>query len=222
MNEIINEFIQRANKEVMALAELKQDNLYLKIPTRQRKYYIDESIKIGIQVAESIKEKHKNKSIEALCQLYNIRINIIGNKQISKYLNLRAEYLNYNNQINIYQSSMEKMMQQFAQINVDLTYQEILEIHLAHEFFHFLEFNMIGITSDHLQPIKMKRLLLKNSNASVLKTREIAAHTFCLKYLNLKIHPKFLDYLFLLSNGEINEIQLSSYLEKLQLEIEKM
>ncbi|HEY4537189.1 MAG TPA: hypothetical protein VIG45_01905 [Erysipelothrix sp.] len=137
MNENINEFIHRANKEVMALAELKQDNLYLKIPNTERKYYIDESIRIGTQVAESIQEKHNNKSIEMLCQLYQIRINIIENRQISKYLNLRAEYLHYNNQINIYQSSVEKMRQQFAQINIDLTHQEILEIHLAHEFFHY-------------------------------------------------------------------------------------
>lgn len=212
--------IPQATVQVMALAELKQDNLYTKIPNTQKHYYINESVKIGQNVAKNIKHNYRNKSIKEICELHNLKINIIENKQISKFLKLRAEYLHYDRQINIYKSSIEKMMQQFAELDIDLTYEEIVDIHLAHEFFHYLEFSEIGITSDRLKPINIKSFLHHNRTASILKTREIAAHTFCYQYLNLNIHPKFLDYLFLLSLGEIEISVLSAYLQKLQMEIE--
>jgi len=87
-------------------------------------------------------------------------------------------------------------------LDVDLDW--VARLHLAHEFYHFLEFSGGRRTGDEVGPIRVRGFL--RSRPRVLRSAsEIAAHTFAETVTGSPIHPKLTDYLVLVSDGTMTE-----------------
>lgn len=84
--------------------------------------------------------------------------------------------------------------------------ERLVDIHLAHEFFHYVEYRAGQFTNDMLEPVEVFRLgrrLVKRS--SVVQCSEIAAHAFCKEMMGLPFLPNVLDYAFLIQTGSLSE-----------------
>ncbi|WP_179281290.1 hypothetical protein [Paenibacillus sp. XY044] len=84
--------------------------------------------------------------------------------------------------------------------------ERLVDIHLAHEYFHYLEYRAGQFTNDMLEPVEVFRLgrrLVKRS--SIVQCSEIAAHAFCKEMMGLLFLPNVLDYAFLIQNGSLSE-----------------
>ena len=213
-----------ATDMAMSLAELKEDNLFSKINEEFISNYLGKSMNIGIMAAENLRSQYKDNNIREICRDKGIKINLIEGSQKLKFVRIRAEYFHHKRQLNIYVNSIRNMKEQFQSLDmgIDIEKLNIIDIHIAHELFHFLEYEEIGLTNERLESVDISNVFNKKRVSTVLKTREIAAHMFCKKILNLDIHPKWMDYLYLLGVKEITYKELKQYLINLNEEVTKL
>lgn len=199
--------------EILSLLELKEDSLFHKIPKEKIKFYINEASEIGKNIAI----KYKNQDIESLLKSNGVDV-VIKESCESKNLDIRGEIIfdKKEKQIVIYKNSMDQILSTLKEYGFNISKREVYNIHLAHEFYHFLEFNNNENTNNKLDEIDISFLGLIKRKATILKTREIAAHAFCKEILNLKFHPKMLDYIYLIENKKINLIEFKNYIDELE------
>jgi hypothetical protein len=73
--------------------------------------------------------------------------------------------------------------------------EDIIAIHLYHEWFHFLEERKSGRTDLRLPKVIVSKTGSYKHKKTIAKTREIAAHAFTQRALQLSWSPLLLDYL---------------------------
>lgn len=200
--------------EILSLLELKEDRIFHKIPKDRISYYIYESNRIGRNVAI----KYKNEDLELLLKNNGVKV-LIKDYCQSKNLDIRGEIIfdGKDRQIIIYKNSIEQIVDTLKRYGLNITEEEVYNIHLAHELYHFLEFKNEENTNYLLDEIDIKVWRAIKRKATILKTREIAAHAFCKEILCLKFHPKLLDYIYLIENNKIILEDFKAYISELEL-----
>lgn len=203
--ESMPNILNRLNDEVLAYAELKNDLVFHKIPKDKVNYYINQSLLLGEEKAK----KYKALDLTKMCNDNGVKVEIV--KESGKFYSVqfRAEisFSKKENVIKIYESSLVDLMNscnKIASTEDKLSYQDVINIHLAHEFYHFLEYKEKQYTNEVLEPISTFELLNFKKKSSVLKCSEIAAHKFCKDVLGLRYLPNIYDYLYLVEVGEIS------------------
>lgn len=203
--------------EILSLLELKEDRIFHKIPKERIRYYINESNKIGKNIA--LKYKNKDIDIELFLKDNEVKV-LIKDCCQSKNLDIRGEIIfdGKERQVIIYKNSIDQIVDTLKRYGLKVSQKEVYNIHLAHELYHFLEFQNEKNTNYLLDTIEINIWNTIKRKATVLKTREIAAHAFCKEVLSLKFHPKLLDYIYLIENKKITLKELKSYVDELELE----
>ncbi|MCF0149137.1 MAG: hypothetical protein HUJ77_12170 [Clostridium sp.] len=199
--------------ENLSLLELMEDSLFYKIPREKVKYYIDESIKIGKNVAK----EYNCKDIESLLKENGVVV-LLKESCGTKNIDIRGEIIfdKEEKQIIIYKNSIEQIIETLKKHGLIITKKQVYNIHLAHEFYHFLEYSNNEATNYKLDKIEIILGGFIKRKYTILKTREIAAHAFCKEILNLKFHPKLLDYIYLVENQKINIVELKKRIKELE------
>lgn len=95
--------------------------------------------------------------------------------------------------------------------------EKALQVHLAHEYFHYLEDHSSeikdertmayygnGYVSDYLALVELTRIFGKKRKAGILRCSEIAAHAFAKELTGLKILPNFYDYTYLIAARSVS------------------
>lgn len=175
--------------KMLAFLELKDDIFFDKLCKQQIAYYIESSIKIGKEVAL----RYKDDNIEKKLKENNIDIKIgTGNS-----INIRAQayFTKDTGEIIIYKNSINNIYKIALKENIDLSEEDIYNIHLIHEYYHFLEYKNNMYTDELLKRIQIGKIIKRN--VKIVKSREISAHIFCKNFLSLDLNPKILDYLYL-------------------------
>lgn len=198
----------------LSLLDLMEDNLFHKIPKNKVSYYINEAIKIGKD--EAI--KYKNKDLNQVLKENNVEVIIKPQRPNSKYVDIRAEinFTNKKREITLYQNSIDELYNSLKDVNMNVTKQKVINIHLAHEFYHYLEFKDKKFTNEKLDKIENFKIGPFRLKSTIVKTKEIAAHSFCKELLGLTIHPKTLDYMYLINKGKLDEKRLKNKIKELE------
>lgn len=213
-----------ASDEVMSLSELKEDAIFRKIPENMILELINEALEKGYKASERIIKEYGDSDIYEICSSKGIKVNIVNRGNTFKFLRVRAEYEHSKKKLTIYKSSIDEMMNQLEGLKffgkpLDV---DIIKIHLAHELYHYLEYEEIGLTNEELPRISLFQLGSFRRLSTVIKTREIAAHAFCRKLLSLPFHPKLIDFLYLVNRGEIAKEWLEEYLKEIEGTLKKL
>jgi hypothetical protein len=202
--------------EVLAHAELTKDPLYRKIPQDRLAYYVDRSLQRGRETAQAC----RGMSIRELYRREGLRYEITDRSGTFHQLSLRAQ-IDFNQtppEVVVYAASLRGMADAYRTVMSpgeqaqrssppqDDELERLVDIHLAHEFFHYVEYRAGQFTNDMLEPVEVFRLgrrLVKRS--SVVQCSEIAAHAFCKEMMGLPFLPNVLDYAFLIQTGSLSE-----------------
>jgi hypothetical protein len=199
--------------EFLGYLELKQDLLFDKIPKNQMKFYIDSSLEIGRNACIEMKGK-------TLKNLYDLsKIDIVYEEKSGQLFKtkLRAQFekgKNGKDQVTIYKESIQNL----AKLS-GLTYEEALNIHLAHEYFHFWELEKNRPVNEILPKVPLTKLFGWQRYGTILRTSEIAANSFTKELLNLNTLPNFFDYKYLIVKKSIPEDWFSEAFHNYKLEI---
>lgn len=203
------------NDEILSFLELKEDIVFHKIPKNKIKYFINEASAIGREEAK----KYKESTLEDLLKENGVEV-IIKETCPTKKLDIRGEIIfdKKEKKITIYKNSLEQLYKSLNDSGLKVSRDNVYEIHLAHEFYHFLEFKNKKNTNELLEKVETISIGAIKRKSSILKTREIAAHSFCKELLNLKFHPKLMDYLFLIETKRLDKNDFKRYIAELNNE----
>ncbi|ROR28275.1 hypothetical protein EDD66_105216 [Mobilisporobacter senegalensis] len=187
--------------EILALCELTNDLLYHKIPKDKLHYYIDESLKIGRMAGKEF----KGRDILSLCKEHNIELEFIKESKKTYGVSFRAqvEMDKKHTKIWLYEGSILELSDHSSfEGKKPIDFKKALEIHLSHEFFHYLEFINNDFVSDQLDPLVTMKLPYFTRKARINRCSEIGAHAFAKELLGLEELPNIYDYYYLINSGK--------------------
>lgn len=186
--------------EVLALAELERDPVFHKIEPGMYGYYLSGSLGMGREAAGRLRGQH----IRALLEEAGVRFRLAESAGAGAFkVALRAQ-LDWSGkvpEITVYRESMHQLHMAAAAADGALgpvTFERIVDIHLAHEYYHLLEYRSGRFTNELLDPVECLRIGPFRRKATVLQTSEIAAHAFCKELLGLPYLPSLLDNIYLM------------------------
>ncbi|MCM3342040.1 hypothetical protein M3650_26300 [Paenibacillus sp. MER TA 81-3] len=193
--------------EVLGCMELRQDPLFHKIPPERIPYYVHESLQAGRVAAAT----YKGLGIRGMCRDAGLRYEITESSVQFHNVSFRAQidFSKKPPEIILYTSSLKGMRTVCQEIlgerssgsaaDLDL----LVDIHLAHEFYHWLEYREQIFTNEKLERIEVFKLGPYSRKSSVVQCCEIAAHAFCKELLGLPCLPNLLDYAYLIGEQQL-------------------
>jgi hypothetical protein len=186
----------------LSYLELKRDPFYSYLPTEELEEYLKKAIEIGVQTARPYIHMDHLAFFNHVIK-NDIRIRLVDRHP--EQSTIRAQYHKKKQTIFIYKDSMKEINQFIAKKIGTISWNELIALHAYHEWFHHLEETSIGRTDQKFRPVVIKKrgpFLVKRS---LLRLREIAAHSFTQTALGLNWSPLILDqFRYLLTKGYSN------------------
>lgn len=108
--------------------------------------------------------------------------------------------------VEIYRDSIEALAKHSRWKDTVLTCEQALEIHLAHEFFHILEYLENSSVVKEMEPVQTFSFFGLRRFSQVQRCGEIAAHVFAKELLKLPVLPNLYDYLYLIGTGKMTPL----------------
>lgn len=195
----------KINNKVFSYYVLTQDHLYSYLSKEDACYYVQESEKIAMSEAakyniDLIYQEIKNENIAI-----EFSDDIIGcERSIIEISNTVYTITLFNNTI-----------EYLASIQRELTRNDIINMVIAHEFYHFLEYKNNRFTNELLKKANYKMGIVRRKS-SILKTREIAAHHFAFQVLHMKHHPVYYDCIQLILSNVYDKNKLENEIQELE------
>jgi hypothetical protein len=165
----------------LAQKELTYDPCYGKIAEEARERIVEEAWQKGTQAAVDIWKKYNGETdffkiaVSSGLHLEHVNIDYIIGSQ--RYF---SDYISGQNKINFYIKSIAL----WANEN-HLTQEQAENLILSHEYFHFLEWNTLGLTSKLYQVPMAQIGRLKFGRTGIRALSEIGAHAFARAYYEL-------------------------------------
>ncbi|MDO5399535.1 MAG: hypothetical protein Q4F17_00965 [Eubacteriales bacterium] len=199
---------------ILALCELSEDLLFARIPQDRMAYYIDASLEAGRNAAVPF----RGQSIRALYASEHIAITEKGNGKQGCGVILRGQAVmgKAGCAVEVYRDSIRELAAHSTWQGVALTTEQALEVHLAHEFFHILEYRSGSTVADRLAPVERFSLLGWKPTAHITRCCEIAAHAFAKELLGLAALPNLFDYLYLIETGKLTQAAFEEKLTRME------
>lgn len=191
------------DERVLALCELSNDMLFHKIPREQLPFYVDESLKAGRETARAL----AGRDILELYRESGVAIREGGSGKRSYGLVLRGQVTMGKDEcsVEIYRDSIEALsLHSGGDGEPALTYDEALRVHLAHEYFHFWEYQNGSSVVERLPAVTSLAVLGLKRTARINRCAEVAAHAFAKELLGLADLPNLYDYRYLIDTGAMD------------------
>lgn len=198
----------------LGLMELRRDPMYRRIPEERRVRYAERSLSDGYEAVEAAERL----AIGELLERAGIAVRFDGSSGglFGSALRAQIDWTGKVPRIVVYRESMRQLAEAasaFPGTFGELTAEAAADIHLAHEYYHWLEYTRGVFTAERLDPVEIRFGPWKR-RASVRQCGEIAAHAFAKRLLKLPHLPNLLDYLYLMHIGELNKEAFDEEMEK--------
>ncbi|MGZ0753001.1 hypothetical protein [Kluyvera sichuanensis] len=182
---------------MLAWLDLRNDAVFNKIPPDRYRYYLDNALAAGAAAAQEF----AGQSIRTLYQQHDIDIQFDRGDGLFFTVQFRAQFefseKKAIRRVTLYQPSLESL-----QASSGLPLEKIIDIHLAHEFFHFLEYSRKQPVGETLEKVCNVALGPLRRYSTVAATSEIAAHHFCQLLNDLPFYPTYYDFQWLVESGK--------------------
>lgn len=201
--------------EVLALAELEKDPVFHNIAADKYGYYVSSALAMGREAAEEL----RGGEVRSLLEQAGVRYTLADAPGAGPFrIALRAQ-LDWSGkapEITVYRHSMEQLLAaaQDSGMFGPLTMERITDIHLAHEYYHLLEYRSGRFTNEVLEAVDSRVLGIFRRRSTVLQTSEIAAHAFCKTLLGLPCLPSLLDNIYLIQTGALKAERFAQDVER--------
>lgn len=210
----IGRIIPLCGDKVMALMDLQEDPCFSRVSADMMDSFISTNLDIAVNAALELRKKFPDKSPIDIAKEKGAIVNIIDREFRVMKVQYRSEIYFEGREINIVKPSIKLMHEQLKSY-IDLSLEKLIEIHVAHELYHLIEYLENRATPDLLPEVVTLRILKYEKKTKILKSSEVAAHAFSKELLKLPFNPKLLDYLYLIQINEIYEEDFIKHLIKL-------
>lgn len=129
---------------------------------------------------------------------------------------IRAQYRRKPPTIEIYRPSLNQLKKFFGQSGFKVSEDDLIALHLYHEWFHHLESTRLGRADHRLPKVQKKRWGPFILRQRVYRLREIAAHSFTQAALGLSWSPLWLDHLLLHTEKGWSKSRIREHFKQLE------
>ncbi|OYD08315.1 hypothetical protein CHM34_05560 [Paludifilum halophilum] len=200
----------------LALTELEQDEVFPSLSANQISSYLDESIRFGRESAEGYAyDGNLTRWMDRMIHA-GVRIRFADRKNGNHTEWVRAQYRRKPPSIYIYRFSLEQLKQFFHRSGYRVSENDLIALHLFHEWFHHLEYSRLGRTDLQLPKAVKKRWGPLTLKQPLPRLREIAAHAFTQKAMDLPWFPLWLDHLLLLSEQGWSKTRIREHFHQIK------
>lgn len=206
--------------EVLAFLELEQDEHYSRLSPVNVHTYVQGAMEWGERAAK--KYPYDGRLIHLLNRLIASGIRVRFLDQSSPHHNTRAQYRYKPPTIDVYRPSITQLERFFERSGYRVSPDDLIVLHLMHEWFHHLEVHTIGRTDRVLPKITTKRWGPLAWKEGIGKTREIAAHSFVQHALGLPWYPTLVDHLLLHIEKGWSKTQIREHFQYVKQRYQKM
>lgn len=219
--EPITRSVESPDDQILAYLELKKDLLFHRIPSDKIYYYVANSLEIGRKKAQSF----QHKDIKQLCKQNELDIEIVDSIGVFHKVKFRAEiiFTKKKSKIKIYKPSLVELIEAYNLVSqTELSYEDVLSIHLAHEFYHYLEYREKQFTNELLEKVNSLQIGPYKRKSSIVSCSEIAAHSFCKELLGIDFLPNLFDSIYLVHKNMWTIQDFENHFEKTKKEWEQV
>lgn len=212
--------LKSITEEQYAMMELMNDRLAHCIPKEKCRDYVTEAIACGQEAFE----QYKDADIMAI--LVNSGVAILQDEREFSHHGQNYEVWaqitcgGKKKKIELFMSDLRRKQQILKENGVETGEQWLIKLHLAHEFYHFLEFTTLGKVGMRLDPVQ-KKTIFGTVQRPLTTVSEIAAHSFAGRYMKSEILPQMTDYMVMLSEGILPEETLRERMQEAEERLRK-
>lgn len=193
-------FVVPTDSRELANAELRRNPLYARFSDEGKEWYIEQSLKLGTETAEQQLERDDN--ILRLLEEDGVELIRKSGSDVNSPSALRSEieFKANGSKILIYMDSVRSISEnsrKHAPHDLKLQEKGAFEMHVAHEYFHYLEFASGKTTSQRLPRMEIAWLGKLKRRIEVRETCEIAAQAFAMRFCGLSVLPTYYDLLLI-------------------------
>lgn len=210
-----------ASPEILAYTELKQDEMYPEIRPNQIMSYIEGALACGRQAGDQYDYVGNLARLMDLVLQSGAKVVFVDEKKRDGEQLIRAQYEPKPPIIYIYRPSIEQMERFFLKSGYRIQQEDLIALHVCHEWFHHLEETETGRTDQKLPKVTVRKVGPVSFKRSIEKTREIAAHAFTQTVMDLKWYPMLLDVLIGQEARNVKKEQIRERFRMLRQEMEQ-
>lgn len=178
---------------IYSLYATYEDPISGKIDDINREEIIQTSLKVGKDLADIKVKEFPNKSVTQRIQRHSIELVIEEDKENTKFVYFGT--YEHKGPITLYKGNISKSERLLNKEEIDwLTVDEVSDIVLAHELFHFYEDEYPDLYTN-TKEINLWKLGPYQHKSKLICPSEIAAMAFTKQLLNLDYNPGAINYL---------------------------
>ncbi|SFG16350.1 hypothetical protein [Oribacterium sp. WCC10] len=216
-----------SHKNYMELL-LSQDKYCKYISKEQFLKYIEGAMEIGNCKAEDIKSEQKNVTFRDMPGIMKSEPGIEtvtgpGGYQIAAYTVFQGNHCKVVLNEDVIELKL-KCLKDWAADDISRqgliteinSFEKLKGLHLAHEYFHCIEYLRCERVYEKLEPAEVK-VLFGKSQKKIRTVSEISAHSFVKSLFSLSVSPVMLDYITMLTTGMLDPDEFQKQLEKIRI-----
>ena len=184
-----NAIVQR-NRLALAYLELADDEVFARLPEKEKLAAIREVLKSGDEIAKKVIDEYRSNDPRKIAALLGIRI--FGEEK--KGL-VRSEYRRATKEIVISRRFHDKLRHQ---VHVPELSERLLKIVVAHELFHYFELERFGEVYKKYR-FKAWEVGPFATYKMVKGLSDVAAQAFTQTLLEIELTPEVFDYMLMAS-----------------------
>lgn len=207
--------------EVLAFTELKEDELYPHMRRNQILTYIEGALAIGKQAGKGYEYRGNLAPLMRSITKSGARVVFLEEKKYDGDKLIRAQYERHPTAILVYRPSLEQMERFFSKSGHRVPKEDLMALHMCHEWFHHLEETSFGRTDQRLPKVVVRKIGPVMFKQAVETTREIAAHAFTQEVMGLSWYPLVLDVLIPQAERNVQKAHIREHFKRLKNELHR-
>lgn len=182
--------------------DLREDPLFSYLKQEDYKSIIEKSFEIADGTVSKLKGQRPGQVLRAHGVAIKMRRDTAGMSEVT----IQSQIIYGRNQkvVEIFCDVLQQIGEVLNGAGIEIAYEDLVELHLAHETYHFFEMSNDSRTGELLGPVHYKKMFFTRSG-TLASASEIAAHYFTKKVCGIKFHPKMLDYVWMIKSGRMTE-----------------
>ncbi len=173
----------------LALQELSSDPCFPKIEEKDKERIVENAWETGRKAALAVWEQFGGEpDFFRIAKQSGLTCRHVGTDYVVGNQRYFSDYLSGQNKINFYTKSIALWAEQNG-----FTQEQAENLILSHEYFHYLEWNRLGLTSKQYQVPMLQIGAWKIGKTGIRALSEIGAHAFARTYYELGLKEEKAD-----------------------------
>ncbi|SDW23232.1 hypothetical protein SAMN05444487_10221 [Marininema mesophilum] len=197
----------------LAYTELEQDDMFSHLPVHKIPECLNGALAFG-KIAATSYSYNGNLAYWMDRVIHTgVRVTFLRRKKDHDGW-VRAQYRTKPAVIEIYRASLEQLESFFKKEGFNVKEEDLIALHLFHEWFHHLENTRLGRTDGRLPRVVKKKWGPIEIRERLTRLREIAAHSFTQEVMGLPWYPLWLDHLLLYTDKGWSKQQIRDHFQQ--------